>query len=458
MVLAGASFVMHGRTGEAQGPSERLRRSEVRPAAFDITLRVPGVVESAKGVSINNWVLEKRSIVWIMPDGSRVKEGDVIMRLDSASQQKALNELKKTNVEREKSERESIASAEQRERNSITALEKSKEDFKIMQIKRGAEVEKAEAEIAYLQKEVELAQAQYDKKMRLATEKLMALRDVDAASDELRGKQFQLAQAVRSLDQAKRDAETEVEAKKFDLKKTELEAASAKSSLAQAKSQAQRAQAIRQDKITDAEAQVANCEIKANANGMLLVGQTWTEGERILRNGDQTGNGQRLAKIIDPGNMRVRCDINESDIERVHSGQKAFVRVPALGKRALEGTITAVDNMAKGQDQWESGAPIFSAIITLSAHEEKLRPGMGATVEILLEKVTKGLAVPLEAVFKKGDGCVVFQSDGQRYREIPVKVGKRNEMTAAVRGALRAGDKLACERPSAAQLLEAKGN
>ena len=168
-----------------------------------------------------------------------------------------------------------------------------------------------------------------------------------------------------------------------------------------------------------------------------------------------------MASIIDPGQMRVRCDINESDIERVHSGQKATVRVPAIGARMLEGAVTTIDNLAKQQRWWQGGTPgrqVFAAVIMLSDHEEKLRPGMGATVEIILEKVAKGLAVPLEAVFKKGDGYVVFQSDGKSYREIPVKVGKRNEMMAEIRGALKAGDKLACERPSAKLLMEAKGH
>lgn len=220
----------------------------------------------------------------------------------------------------------------------------------------------------------------------------------------------------------------------------------------------QRTQATRQKQLKDLEEQIANCVVKANANGLLLVGQTWSEGERVLRIGDKIEEGQRLAKIIDPGLMRVRCDITEADIERLHNGQKAFVRVPAIGEQVLEGTVVEIDNLAKAQTRWESGTPVFGAVIKLSKPEEKLRPGMGATIEILLEKVAKGLAAPLEAVFKKGAGYVVYQSDGQRYREIPVKIGKRNEMMAEIRGALKAGDKLASERPSAEKLLEAKGN
>jgi len=457
MVLVGASLVMHARTKEAKKPTKLLRTTEVMPAVFNITLRVPGVIEAAKSTSINNWVLETQ-VVWIMPDGSRVKEGDIIMRLDPVVQQKKLNDLEKSKAEQEKNEQANITNAEQRERNSIKALEKSKEDFKMVELESSRDIEKAEAEIAFLQKEVELAQALHDKKRRLADEKLMARMEVDAASDDLRRRQFDLAKAIQKLAQNKRDAENRVESKKFDLKKAELDMALAKSALVQTKLQVQRTQATRQKQLKDLEEQIANCVVKANANGLLLVGQTWSEGERVLRIGDKIQEGQRLAKIIDPGIMRVRCDITESDIERLHNGQKAFVRVPAIGESVLEGTVVEIDNLAKAQARWESGTPVFGAIIKLSKPEERLRPGMGATVEILLEKVTKGLAVPLEAVFKKGAGQVVYQSNGQRYREIPVKVGKRNEMMAVIKGALKAGDKLASERPSAEKLLEAKGN
>jgi multidrug efflux pump subunit AcrA (membrane-fusion protein) len=74
---------------------------------------------------------------------------------------------------------------------------------------------------------------------------------------------------------------------------------------------------------------------------------------------------------------------------------------------------------------------------------------MGGAVQITLEQASKGLAVPVEALFEKEGKLHVYRLASGGYEEVPVKVVQRNEMTAAVDGALTRGDKIARERPPA---------
>jgi hypothetical protein len=57
------------------------------------------------------------------------------------------------------------------------------------------------------------------------------------------------------------------------------------------------------------------------------------------------------------------------------------------------------------------------------------------------------LAAPLEALFLKGGGYVIYKAEGDGWRETPVKVLKRNNELAAVQGQLTKGDRVARERP-----------
>jgi multidrug resistance efflux pump len=431
----------------------------VQPASFDVTLAVTGVVDAAKAAPVVNQS-RRTQIVWLQTDGVPVKPGDVIIRLNDADLKKEVGDQERQDAEGANRSRTEISDGTKRIQNARSALEKARDDLKLAQVQNKAAVDKAQAEIDFMQKEVELAQGQLDKRKRLSDERLMPLRELEQAQDELRSKQFGSEKAKRGLAQAAQDAQANEKAKQLDIRKAELEVASAESALAQSKAEAERSQVVRAVKLEESRDQLAQTVVTAPSEGMLLIDRTWDmDGLRPIRTGDQVHEGQRLASIIDPSQMRVKCDINEGDIERVKVGQKATVQVPAIGNRPLKGVVKSIDNLARERGWWEGGTPgkqIFSAIIILTDVDRRLRPGMGGAVQIILEQASKGLAVPVEALFGKEGKLYVYRLGSGGYEEVPAKVIQRNEMTAAVEGALKRGDKIARERPPADLLAGAK--
>jgi cobalt-zinc-cadmium efflux system membrane fusion protein len=338
-------------------------------------------------------------------------------------------------------------------------VDKANGDLKLAQEQNKAAIEKAQAELDFMLKEVDVAQGQLDKRKRLSDEKLMPLAQLEQAQDELRSKQFGVEKGKRGLEQAKKDAKANEKFKQLDIRKAEIELASAESALAQTKAENARSRAVRTLKLDEARDQLAGTVVKASGAGMLLVERRWEDGLRPFRVGDEVNEGQRLASIIDPSKMRVKCDISEGDIERVKAGQRALVQVAAIGNRTFHGTVKNIDNLARERGWWESGTAgkqVFSAVLDLSDVDTRLRPGMGAAVQILLEKADKGLAVPVEALFAKDGKPYVYRRASDGYREAPVKIIQRNEMSAAVSGDLKSGDTVACDRPPADMMAGAK--
>lgn len=450
------AFARRSRPGRAEAAARSVETAEVKPAGFDVTLRVTGVLEAAKAEPIVNWA-RRSQIVSVLPDGSWLKPGDVVMRLDNTELKKEVSDQATQDADSAAQEASDLAEAKRRLQNAEAGVEKAKDDLKLTQLQSKTAIESATAELQFMEKELEVAQGQLDKRKGLARERLMALSQVEAAEDEVRSKQFGVEKAQRDLEQAKQDAETSDKIKALDIGKAELELELATSGLAQTEADAKRTQETRAQRLADARQQLEACEVKATQAGMLLLEKIWDEGLRSLRVGDQVNEAQRVASVIDPSQMRVRCDISEVDIEGVKRGQRATVQVPAIGGRVLEGSVEAVDNLATDRPWFEGGMPgkrVFAATIAIKTGDKRLRPGMSATVEIVQERATEGVAVPVGALFTKGGKAVVYRAEGERYRELPVKLGARGEMIAAVSAkGLKVGDRVACERPPESMLV-----
>jgi len=461
LILAGAVVALNAwpkasRNGDLL---KTIETAQVSAASFYITLPVQGTLEAARSVPIVN-IARDTQIVSASDDGVWVAQGDVVLKLNPTDAQKRVDDLKQQVGDAQEKVSQAKADGAKRVQNAESGLTKAKESLDLAQTQSKANVEKAQAEVAFLEKELAVAQGQLDKRQRLYEEHLVPITEVEASDDELRGKKFSLETAQRSLERANSDAETNERLRRMEVQTAELELEQAKSDLGSSVLSAERGLVGLQEDLGDAQEQLDAMEVKAPASGMLLLDQTWEDGWRPLRVGDQVWEGQRVANIIDPTEMWVRCDINEADIERVKVGQPALVRVPAIGQQELSGKVRDIDNLARQRSPWEGGIPgknVFAAVIVLTSEEPRLRPGMGATVEIVLDVVDQGLSVPREALFSEGKNIFVYCVQDEGFRAVPVEILKQSNAEASVKGEIREGEKIALGRPPSELIVRAKG-
>ena len=428
---------------------QTVETAEASAADFYLALRAEGVLEAAQSAPIVNGA-RGTQIVSALPDGTWVKEGDIVVELNAADLKQEVDDLAPQVAEAEERVRSVQADAEKRFQNARSGLTKAEEAQQLASTQNQASIESAQAEIAFLEKELAVAQGQRDKRKRLLEESLVSVTELEAAEDELRSKQFSLDAAHRALDRAESDARVVASLRDMDIENTKLELQQAEANLTQSVASAERGLAAKQRELDESQEQLDGTVLHAPVAGMLLLDQTWDEGMRSLRVGDEVDEGQRVASVIDPTEMRARCDISEADIERIVVGQSARVRVAAIGGEAFPGKVMAIDNLARQRLPWEGGVPgkkVFGALVEITAEDSRLRPGMGVAIEIVLEHVTEGIAVPLEALFPAGKGYVVYRSQGDGYEAVPVQPGTRSDRLVAVEGELRTGDSVACTLP-----------
>ena len=102
--------------------------------------------------------------------------------------------------------------------------------------------------------------------------------------------------------------------------------------------------------------------------------------------------------------MIVKAGVSEVDIGKVSVGAPVIVTLDAYPKLRFPAKVSRIAPAARLQDQ----VKVFDVEVTLDTLGKELRTGMTANVVIKGERADKVLAVPIEAVFHRDDGEVVY--------------------------------------------------
>jgi HlyD family secretion protein len=114
--------------------------------------------------------------------------------------------------------------------------------------------------------------------------------------------------------------------------------------------------------------------------------------------------GTVIATVADLSKMIVKVGVSEVDIGKIRMGAPVTVTLDAYPKVRFAGSISRIAPAARLQDQ----VKVFDIEVTLENQGKELRTGMTANVTIKGDRAEKVLAVPVESVFRREDGEVVY--------------------------------------------------
>src|SRR5690606_22838845 len=105
-----------------------------------------------------------------------------------------------------------------------------------------------------------------------------------------------------------------------------------------------------------------------------------------FKEGDRAWTGAAIAEIPDLSQMRIELKLEEVDRGRLQLGQAVKVRVDAIADRELKAQLHWISPIAavqyRGMGSSEKSFPAFAALREL---DDRLRPGMSATAEVVIE-------------------------------------------------------------------------
>jgi RND family efflux transporter MFP subunit len=442
-----------------------------------ITVADRGELESSEPVQVACEVEGGGKLVTILPEGARVRKGDVVARLDTDALLKAINE---------------------QEVKSEQAVGKVKTAQGELEVQRNkAESEKAKAVLALTLAQMdyesyEEGEYQVDLDKRTATLEL-GKKELKEAMDGLeftRGlvkKGFAQLEQMRVLEltvESKRYAVrqqeadlkvltkfnkvrklTELKAKAEDARR-ELDRTRKSQAAATEKAEselraAQKTSELEQRQLERLRRQLEKCVLRAAQDGIVIYFKrsNWDESTRI-RPGASVNYLQPIFTLPNLHQMKVNLKVHESLVKKVQEGQRATMQLDALPNQVLHGRVVSVGSLAQTDDWRGGGVKEYQTDVSIDdlPKDAGLRPGMTAEVTILIKTVTDALTVPVQAVAEVGGKqvCYVVTPAGVQRRE--VSLGDGNERLVQVLDGVSEGERVALDaRVRAAAELQAGG-
>ena len=160
---------------------------------------------------------------------------------------------------------------------------------------------------------------------------------------------------------------------------------------------------------------LASLLLKAPLDGMVLR----RDGEV----GEIAGPTDVLFWVGPPAPMQVVAEVNEEEINRIASGQKAFLRSEAFPGRALRANVSQIT--PKGDPTRKT----FRVYLRLP-QDTPLRIGMSVEVNIIFREKPSAIVVPAEAIA----GDWVQTVDDGKVQRVPITVGIRGNRNTEIIG------------------------
>jgi HlyD family secretion protein len=442
-----------------------------------ITITDRGELESINPIQVQCELEGGGKLVSIIPEGTPVKEGSEVAKLDTDVLMKAITEQEikwETAESKVNTARSDLAQAKNKALSEVSKAE--------------LVLEIAEIELeAYTDPEGKFIRDQDKAKgaLELARKNLKESEDDLEFTRGLVKKGFAQLDAVRTKELAvteRRLLVTSAQAEltileKFTRKKdlTELRSKAKEAKIELARTKESQAAAVRkvEDELKSAlktsdiekkqlervKTQLDRCVIKAPSSGIVIYynARYWDENARI-RPGVQIYYRQPIFTLPDLSKMLVKLKVHESVIKTVKTGMTATLKIDALPNSTLNGKVLKIATLPQS-DGWRGGSVkqyVTEVSIDDLPTEAGLKPGMTAEVKILVNTLPDAVHVPVQAVAEYEGKPVCYVVSGSRISRREVKSGESNEQYIHILEGLEPGEEVALDaRLRAAKELKA---
>ncbi|HXB70291.1 MAG TPA: efflux RND transporter periplasmic adaptor subunit [Candidatus Acidoferrales bacterium] len=398
LMCGGGVFAAYHYTGTTE---VEVGVARVRKGDFIISVRTRGDVKSTRSVILKAPQVPQLRIVHLADNGRPVRKGEVVVEFDGVQQEQ--NVISRT--------------------TDVRAA-----DGDIVQAKATQKMDDEADAMSKMSSEYDLERAKLD------ASKAEVLSAIDGEKNRI-----QVGVSEGSLETVNASINSHQVGHEADLGR-----------LNQRKDKAVRDMAL-------AQSYLGMMQLKAPNDGIVNVlpnfrsGGSFGQSTPPFKEGDNVWTGAEIAEIPDLSEMYVDLKLEEVDRGKLRLGQMVKVRVDAIPDKEFEAELDYISPIAalvfKGGSTPEK---TFPARATMKSLDPRLRPGMSASTEVIIEREPAALLIPLRASFSKDGKPAVYLQKGKDFAVRPIFVGKQNDEDIVVTGGLKEGDMVTLESPAEA--------
>ncbi len=178
-----------------------------------------------------------------------------------------------------------------------------------------------------------------------------------------------------------------------------------------------------------AQANLDSTQITAPFNG------TITEVNSMV--GDQVAPATSVFRLDDLSKLKVDVQVSEVDINTVQVGQPVTLTFDAVAGKTYHGKVEEVNQVGNAVQ----GAVNFTVTVLLTDPDASVKPGMTATVSIIVKQLSNVLLVPDRAVRLVNHQRVVYVLQNGQPQMVTITLGVTSDTQSEVAsGDLKVGD------------------
>ena len=410
----------------------------------------------------------QNKIIQIVPEGTKVKKGDLVVKFDTSDIEK------------------NVAQQDIKSKQANARIETTKQEIEIAKNKGEGEIKDAEVEwklakgtlrkyvesdfpaevndirgnIAQQESKADEARVKRDQTKELVKKGFRSPEQLRGAQNEYDQFAFFLERDREKL-KGKMDYEKQLKTLELTSKveqadgKMKRAAATTKASVAKAQSEFDGAVAtftIEDQQLKEYLKQRSLAVINAEQDGIVAyANDRWYDESSRIREGATVYPRQKIFTLPDMTKMQVKVNIHESLVKKVKVGQRAEIRVDAFPNQVLTGIVKTVSQLADSNMSFmRGGSKEYSTMVTVEKlPEEGLKPGMTAEVRIQVAMLPDVLVVPLQTVIEhKGEHFAFVEDKAGKITRRTVKIGEANDKDVQIVSGLVDGDRVVLDARS----------
>ena len=372
----------------------------LQPTDFTLKISANGELQSAESIAVGvpPVPVERLRIGSVVPDGTHVNKGDVLVEFDPDELNlQIMSHRSDLQMALEKINRGGLASAG--EKTDIV------KDKKIAELELEKIIEFLPRD-EQIYKRREVIEGQLDKDY---TEKRIVFAD---ARLQLKGKVYTLDEAILMLERGRANSSIE-----------------------------------------RVEKALASLKLVSPATGIVVYNDPgYFFGGYSLMPGRVVYVGMSLFNLVNPEKMEAKCFVLEKDAGELRVDQRVSLTLDPYPGVEFTGKVKSIDKLARPVDR-DSPVKYFQTIISLDKTDpELMKPGVKLKAQILAGELKSAIVIPRSAAVKKDSGYVVYvQNDAARFDPVAVTLGQGDAAQVVVTDGLTAGQVLALNPPDVKQ-------
>ncbi|MEO7453730.1 MAG: efflux RND transporter periplasmic adaptor subunit [Fimbriimonadales bacterium] len=446
IALIALMFALIGNPNKRQQKEAAAQEAIISDTTVPVTLTRPVIKTMQATLALNGPIRtlgevdlgskhSGRIVAVSVQEGSRVRAGQVVARVDSAVLMEQVNQAQSQVTSALSAKQQAAIQAAISPQQSMAAIRQSEAALASARanldlVKAGSrtqEVARAREQVNSTKSAMDKAKTDLDRARRLYAGDAISKADVEAAQFAYDSSLANYRSALESYDMIVEGARPQ------EIRQAEENVRQAEEALRLSRTNSV-TDDIRRQQVLQADAQLRQ------AQAQLRQAQQQLRDAAIVSpvDGYVTGTPAKVGQVVSPGTpvativsldgVYFEGQVPETEIGNVEIGQTATVTLDAIPNRTFAGTVVAIDPKADSQGR------LFAARIAINNPGSIVKPGMFGQAALKLRSIPSAITLPTDAIRKVGEKSYVFVKNGDVAKRIEVKIGHQDGGVVQVTG------------------------